>query len=113
MKKNLSKSIRLSQEVFDYINQAPGKGFNEKFENIILEAKTGEAERRKTLADLDSRILERQRYLKELFERYRHLNNFFSRVLHLMHEVDYLEKDLDKAMNEELKNSTQVKENEV
>lgn len=113
MKKNLSKSIRLSQEVFDYIDQAPGKGFNEKFENIILEAKTGEAERRKILADLDSRILERQRYLKELFERYRHLNNFFSRVLHLMHEVDYLEKDLDKAMNEELKNSTQVKENEL
>ena len=112
MKKNLSKSIRLSQEVFDYINQAPGKGFNEKFENIILEAKSGEAERRKILADLDERIKEEQRYLKDLFERYRHLNVFFSRVMHLMHEVDSLEKALDKAMN--LRQSdNEEKENEV
>lgn len=111
MKKNLSKSIRLSQEVFDYIDQAPGKGFNEKFENIILEAKTGEAERKKTLADLDERIKEEQRYLKNLFERYRHLNEFFSRVMHLMYEVDSLERALDKAMNVEQSDNVEEKEN--
>lgn len=113
MKKNLSKSIRLSQEVFDYIDQAPGKGFNEKFENIILEAKTGEAERKQTLADLDARILERQRYLKQLFERYRHLQTFFSRILHLMHKVDTLEKTLDQAMNVEQTDDVSEKENEL
>ena len=111
MKKNLSKSIRLTQEVYDYIDQAPGKGFNEKFENIILEAKTGAAERKKTLADLDERIKEEQRYLKNLFERYRHLNEFFSRVMHLMHEVDSLERALDKAMNVEQSDNVEEKEN--
>ena len=38
-KKNIAKSVRISDEVFAYIDAAPGKGFNEKFENIILEAK--------------------------------------------------------------------------
>ena len=37
MAKNISKSIRLSQEVYDYINAYKGEGFNEKFENIILD----------------------------------------------------------------------------
>ena len=41
-KKSIAKSVRLTQEVFDYIDSAPGNGFNEKFENIILEAKRGD-----------------------------------------------------------------------
>lgn len=48
--KSIAKSIRISDEVFDYIDQAPGKGFNEKFENIILEAKLEESKRKEELA---------------------------------------------------------------
>lgn len=55
-KKNIAKSVRLTQEVFDYIDSAPGNGFNEKFENIILEAKRGESDRRKNLRDLTKRF---------------------------------------------------------
>ena len=42
--------MRLTQEVYDYIEQQAGNGFNEKFENIILEAKKGESDRKKELA---------------------------------------------------------------
>lgn len=36
-KKSIAKSIRLSREVFEYIDKYRGNGFNEKFENIILD----------------------------------------------------------------------------
>lgn len=41
-KKEISKSIRLSKEVYDYINAYKGNGFNEKFENIILDYQSRE-----------------------------------------------------------------------
>lgn len=37
MAKNIAKSIRLSEEVYAYIDGYRGNGFNEKFENIILD----------------------------------------------------------------------------
>ena len=63
-KKSIAKSVRLTQEVFDYIDSAPGNGFNEKFENIILEAKRGESDRKKELARLDKKIERQQRSMK-------------------------------------------------
>ena len=72
-KKNIAKSVRLTQEVFDYIDSAPGNGFNEKFENIILEAKRGESDRKKELARLEDRINKQQRKQNLLFQQ---LTNF-------------------------------------
>ena len=59
-KKDISKSIRLTQEVYDYIDEAAGNGFNEKFENIILEAKAQESGRKKRLAELEKYIRKKQ-----------------------------------------------------
>ena len=72
-KKSIAKSVRLTQEVFDYIDSAPGNGFNEKFENIILEAKRGESDRKKELARLDKQIEKQRRKQTLLFEQ---LTNF-------------------------------------
>lgn len=54
--KNISKSVRLSQKVFDYINAFDGDGFNQKFENIILFAMEQEDVKRKRLEELDKLI---------------------------------------------------------
>lgn len=54
--KNISKSVRLSQKVFDYINGYEGDGFNQKFENIILFAMDQEDVKRKRLEELDNLI---------------------------------------------------------
>lgn len=55
-KKNIAKSIRLSDQVFEYINNYEGKGFNEKFENIILFALQTEEDRRNRIHDLEQII---------------------------------------------------------
>ena len=68
-KKIHSKSIRLTDEVLAYIEQAPGDGFNQKFENIILEAKNGEQERKGRLAYYDKLLEERTKQLSDIRNR--------------------------------------------
>ncbi len=35
-KKTISRSIRMTQTVYDIVNKYEGNGFNEKFENMVL-----------------------------------------------------------------------------
>lgn len=70
--------MRLTQEVYDYIEQQAGNGFNEKFENIILEAKKGESERKKELARLDKQIEKQRQKQTLLFEQLTNFNYFLN-----------------------------------
>ncbi|MFW5629641.1 MAG: hypothetical protein ACOCNB_02490 [Acetivibrio ethanolgignens] len=75
MAKNNSKSIRLSDKVLFYIEKFEGKGFNEKFENIILYAMESENVRRKRIETLDKLIKEKEKNLQELSSRYYDLSS--------------------------------------
>lgn len=54
--KSISKSIRLSPELYDYISSYRGEGFNDKFKNIIEDARDTEPQRRARLESLDDEI---------------------------------------------------------
>ena len=95
--KSISKSVRLTEEVNALIEAAPGKGFNEKFENIILRAHKHEPELKKRLSDLNEQVEKEQRKLYELFERYRYLDEFFRLFLRMQHQLHDLGELLDKA----------------
>ena len=58
-KKNILKSIRLSETVFCYIDDFEGNGFNQKFENLIMYCMTA-------LPNLNDRITERREELDKL-----------------------------------------------
>ena len=64
--KNISKSIRLSKKVYDYIDSFEGEGFNQKFENIILFAMEQEDQKRKRVKELDNLISVRSEELTKL-----------------------------------------------
>ena len=64
--KNISKSVRLSKKVFDYIESFEGEGFNQKFENIVLFTMEEEEQKRKRIADLDKLISVRSEELNKL-----------------------------------------------
>ena len=98
--KNISKSIRLSDDVYGYIMAAPGKGFNEKFENIILEAHEAEPELKKRLAELQKSVDDEQRKLYQLFEKYRYLNDYFRIAMSMQHQLDVMQDDLKMALND-------------
>ena len=87
----------MTQEVFDYVNAAPGKGFNDKFENIILEAKRGESDRKKELSDLEKQIKRLQRKESLLFQEYNSLSNFFRDFVHVQHALEKLKSNIDTA----------------
>lgn len=54
--KSISKSIRLSPELYDYISSYRWEGFNDKFKNIIEDARDTEPQRRARLESLDDEI---------------------------------------------------------
>ncbi len=94
MAKDIAKSIRLSQEVFGFIDNYRGNGFNEKFENIILDYQKEE----KVIQD---RIKARKKELK-LFEKQvscmadtlRGLQGMKWRVDNCMESLEGIEKNL-------------------
>lgn len=98
--KNIAKSIRLTEEVYGYVMKAPGKGFNEKFENIILQAKVEEPARKKRLDELQRSIDAQQRKLYQLFDKYRYMEEFFRQIIHMQHQVGTMKVLLDNAMKE-------------
>lgn len=63
--KNVSKSIRLSQELYDYISSYRGNGFNEKFKNIIEDARDTEPQRRARLESLDDEIKAKKKIVEK------------------------------------------------
>lgn len=64
--KNISKSVRLSEKVYNYINDYEGQGFNQKFENIILFAMEEEERLMKRLSDIDKLISIRTNELNKI-----------------------------------------------
>ena len=64
--KNMSKSIRISERVYYYINEYEGNGFNEKFSNIITHAMESEKKLEKRLDDLRAYIRLEETKLNEL-----------------------------------------------
>lgn len=67
-------SIWLSDELLHYIESYEGEGFNQKFENIILDAMKSEADRQQRLAFLDQQIVDREKKIHEMITQYDEFN---------------------------------------
>ncbi|MGN0132913.1 MAG: hypothetical protein ACI4AA_10765 [Lachnospiraceae bacterium] len=94
MAKNVSKSIRLSDEVYEYISNYRGEGFNEKFENIILDYKKKEKQ-------INDRIKAKEKELKlwsdrvnEVIVKIRKLERMQYQINNCKQYLDTIEKDL-------------------
>ena len=55
-KKNNLKSIRLSDQVMDYVINFEGDGFNQKFENLVLFCMEQEESKKQRITILDQQI---------------------------------------------------------
>ncbi|MCL1807983.1 MAG: hypothetical protein FWG31_09820 [Oscillospiraceae bacterium] len=66
--KSISRSIRMTETVYTYVNQHIGDGFNQKFENICHRFMREEAE-------LDRRISEKKKLLQQLNDKVRDIQN--------------------------------------
>lgn len=57
--KSIQKSIRITKEVYDYIDQQDGEGFNEKFCNMVIYCM-------KKQADIKKRVSAAEKNLKNI-----------------------------------------------
>lgn len=78
---SIAKSIRIPEEIYDYIEAYNGDGFNQKFCNIIRDARDTETERNATISRLDKQISQQRKYLEETSQKLSDM----SRQLHSMY----------------------------
>lgn len=64
--KNNAKSVRMTDDVLAYVQSMDGKGFNEKFENMVLYAMKTEKDRERHIAILDDEIARKRDMLYKL-----------------------------------------------
>ena len=95
-KKKNQKSVRLSDEVLEYIEKAEGNGFNEKFENIILRAKKDEPRLEESLKRLNKQVEEKRSQLYAISDKILKLERVHvlrKDILRIEQEIDDLIKD--------------------
>lgn len=98
-KKSNLKSIRVSDKVLDYINGYRGNGFNEKFENIILDAMESEDKRIEQLEMYDKQIeREKKRYYK-MCDQLRLLEPMVQACLHVNSRIRELNIEFDECIS--------------
>lgn len=83
---SVAKSVRVPEEIYDYINSYSGEGFNQKFVNVIRDARDTEPERNETLDRLNKQISEREKYLKDTAKR---LDELASELRSLSFDITY------------------------
>ena len=64
--KSVAKSLRMTPEVYDFVMTAPGDGFNQKFENLVIDIKKSEPDRLDHICELDRIIQQKSMQLDKI-----------------------------------------------
>lgn len=99
MKKEVQKSIRMTNEVAAYIEGMPGDGFNEKFERLVLACKRDEPERLRKISNYDELIAKKKRQLEIIVAKTQTLDITIQAIFSLQDEVRKIQKQLDELLN--------------
>lgn len=105
-KKNNLKSVRLSDQVMDYVINFEGDGFNQKFENLVLFCMEQEETRKQKIAFLDQQIVKQYKKLDAL----RQLISKISAVSEALLDLEWRTNDLSALMDELLENKDEDQE---
>ena len=105
-KKNNLKSVRLSDQVMDYVINFEGDGFNQKFENLVLFCMEQEETRKQKIAFLDQQIVKQYKKLDAL----RQLTSKISDVSEALLDLEWRTNDLSELMDELLEDKDEDQE---
>lgn len=93
-KKSISKSVRMTEDLYGFIMQAPGNGFNEKFENIVLRERRMQPEIDKMQEILD----EKRREVYHLMDQHRHLDDFYRHYGYMCDQLNIMRRELEAVL---------------
>lgn len=100
MKKSNAKSIRLSDKVLNYIMAYRGDGFNEKFENIILDFMESEADWKRQIALYDSLIADQKKRYYSMRDKLSSLDPMVQACLHINSRIRTLNVEFDSCISD-------------
>ena len=99
-KKNNLKSIRLSDQVMDYVINFEGDGFNQKFENLVLFCMEQEETRKQKIAFLDQQIVKQYKKLDALRQLTSEIGDVRRALTHLERQANNLSELMDKLLED-------------
>ena len=105
-KKNNLKSVRLSDQVMDYVINFEGDGFNQKFENLVLFCMEQEETQKQKIAFLDQQIVKQYKKLDAL----RQLISKISAVSEALLDLEWRTNDLSALIDELLEDKDEDQE---
>lgn len=105
-KKNNLKSVRLSDQVMDYVINFEGDGFNQKFENLVLFCMEQEETQKQKIAFLDQQIVKQYKKLDALRQLTSEIGDVRRALTHLERQAN----DLSELMDELLEDKNEDQE---
>ena len=90
------KSVRLSDQVMDYVINFEGDGFNQKFENLVLFCMEQEETKKQKIAFLDQQIVKQYKKL----DAFRQLTSEIGDVRRALTHLEQQANDLSILMDE-------------
>ena len=105
-KKNNLKSVRLSDQVMDYVINFEGDGFNQKFENLVLFCMEQEETRKQKIAFLDRQIAKQYKKLDVLQQ----ISSKIAGVRRTLTNLEWQANALSELMDELLKDKDEDQE---
>ena len=106
-KKNNLKSVRLSDQVMDYVINFEGDGFNQKFENLVLFCMEQEETRKQKIAFLDQQIVKQYKKLDTLRQLTSEIGDVRRALTHLERQANDLSELMDKLLEDKDKDEDQ------
>ena len=106
-KKNNLKSIRLSDQVMDYVINFEGDGFNQKFENLVLFCMEQEETKKQKIAFLDQQIVKQYKKLDALRQLTSEIGDVRRALTHLERQANDLSELMDKLLEDKDKDEDQ------
>ena len=99
-KKNNLKSVRLSDQVMDYVINFEGDGFNQKFENLVLFCMEQEEFKKQRIILLDQQIAKQYKKLYALQQLFSEIGDVRRALTHLERQANDLSALMDELLED-------------
>ena len=99
-KKNNLKSVRLSDQVMDYVINFEGDGFNQKFENLVLFCMEQEETKKQKIAFLDQQLIKQYKKLDVLRQLTSEIGDVRRALTHLERQANDLSELMDELLED-------------
>lgn len=94
------KSVRLSDQVMDYVINFEGEGFNQKFENLVLFCMEQEESKKQRILLLDQQIAKQYKKLYALQQLSSEIGDVRRALTHLERQANDLSDLMDKLLED-------------